>query len=205
MKLIPSALFGLSLALAGSGAASATTVIDFDEYAFTGGQTAEHYFTSLTTEGFKFTNSINSLTVRSKSHFANADPGGATVTASFGGVTKVERADGGAFNLESFDFADYYNQGLPAISFSIRYFDGVKEGSRNLTYDAQRGLQTADLQLKNIQWFSIQNSQAQLDNFRVSDVATGAVPEPATWALMILGFGGAGAQLRSRRRQAARA
>ena len=30
-----------------------------------------------------------------------------------------------------------------------------------------------------------------------------AVPEPATWALMIVGFGGAGAMLRSRRRVAA--
>lgn len=29
---------------------------------------------------------------------------------------------------------------------------------------------------------------------------TGAVPEPATWALMILGFGAAGAALRGRRR-----
>lgn len=32
-----------------------------------------------------------------------------------------------------------------------------------------------------------------------------AVPEPATWALMILGFGGAGAALRYRRRQTASA
>jgi len=31
---------------------------------------------------------------------------------------------------------------------------------------------------------------------------TGGVPEPATWALMILGFGGAGAVLRARRRTA---
>ena len=31
--------------------------------------------------------------------------------------------------------------------------------------------------------------------------AAGAVPEPATWGLMILGFGGAGALLRSRRRE----
>jgi len=33
----------------------------------------------------------------------------------------------------------------------------------------------------------------------------GGVPEPASWALMILGFGGAGAALRQRRRQAATA
>ena len=34
-------------------------------------------------------------------------------------------------------------------------------------------------------------------------VPAAAVPEPAAWALMILGFGGAGAQLRRRRRIAA--
>jgi len=37
----------------------------------------------------------------------------------------------------------------------------------------------------------------RLDNVRLSGVA--AVPEPTTWALMILGFGGAGAMLRRRR------
>jgi hypothetical protein len=35
--------------------------------------------------------------------------------------------------------------------------------------------------------------------------ATGAVPEPAAWALMILGFGGVGAALRSKRRALAAA
>ncbi|MGZ3375793.1 MAG: PEPxxWA-CTERM sorting domain-containing protein, partial [Phenylobacterium sp.] len=32
-----------------------------------------------------------------------------------------------------------------------------------------------------------------------------AVPEPASWALMIMGFGAAGAMLRSKRRQTATA
>ncbi|MBS0360448.1 MAG: PEPxxWA-CTERM sorting domain-containing protein [Proteobacteria bacterium] len=34
------------------------------------------------------------------------------------------------------------------------------------------------------------------------DKLAGSVPEPATWALMIMGFGGAGALVRNRRRQA---
>jgi hypothetical protein len=36
----------------------------------------------------------------------------------------------------------------------------------------------------------------------VAGDVTGGVPEPGTWALMILGFGGAGASLRMRRRTA---
>lgn len=48
-----------------------------------------------------------------------------------------------------------------------------------------------------------------LQNFKGNSVSGSfsgvAVPEPATWGLMIMGFGGAGAMLRSRRRQAAAA
>ncbi|MBI1199954.1 MAG: PEP-CTERM sorting domain-containing protein [Phenylobacterium sp.] len=43
----------------------------------------------------------------------------------------------------------------------------------------------------------------QLQSFRIAeytpDAGAGGVPEPATWALMILGFGGAGGMLRRRR------
>jgi len=45
-----------------------------------------------------------------------------------------------------------------------------------------------------------------LNSFSASNITGsfgGAVPEPATWGLMIMGFGGVGALLRSRRRQAA--
>jgi hypothetical protein len=40
-------------------------------------------------------------------------------------------------------------------------------------------------------------------NTGLSDIHFNAVPEPATWTLMILGFGGAGAMLRRRRAEAA--
>ncbi|MBS0479011.1 MAG: PEP-CTERM sorting domain-containing protein [Proteobacteria bacterium] len=40
-----------------------------------------------------------------------------------------------------------------------------------------------------------------LDNFRVTAInATGGVPEPATWAMMLVGFGAVGGALRSRRK-----
>jgi hypothetical protein len=39
----------------------------------------------------------------------------------------------------------------------------------------------------------------QLASLNATPFGSGAVPEPATWALMIMGFGGAGAMLRRRR------
>jgi hypothetical protein len=42
-----------------------------------------------------------------------------------------------------------------------------------------------------------------LNNFSAAATGTfsAAIPEPATWGLMIMGFGGMGAVLRNRRRQ----
>lgn len=51
-----------------------------------------------------------------------------------------------------------------------------------------------------------QGYQVDTANFDFQvDVLTSAVPEPGTWAMMILGLGGVGAALRSRRQQAAAA
>ncbi len=38
------------------------------------------------------------------------------------------------------------------------------------------------------------------NSFEIDNLAVAGVPEPGTWALMIMGFGGAGAMLRSRRK-----
>jgi hypothetical protein len=40
------------------------------------------------------------------------------------------------------------------------------------------------------------------NSFELSDIGAPGVPEPATWAIMLMGFGGMGAALRSRRKAA---
>lgn len=50
--------------------------------------------------------------------------------------------------------------------------------------------------------FLFSNENATPNGFRVSTSGTVGVPEPATWGMMLLGFGGLGAILRLRRRAA---
>src|SRR5262249_8822057 len=45
------------------------------------------------------------------------------------------------------------------------------------------------------------NSLGYTGNFSVTQEMAGTVPEPATWAMLVLGFGGIGAMLRLARRQ----
>ena len=48
--------------------------------------------------------------------------------------------------------------------------------------------------------FQIFNTYAQLDNFVIDQApAVGGIPEPASWALLIAGFGLLGAAMRRRR------
>ena len=188
-----------AIALACASSAGASTVINFDEYIYTApGPYGERSYTSMTTQGFRITNSFNSLFVRQANHVYNPDPGGANLYIPFAGVTKFERVDGALFNLDSLEFADASNDGSARVSFDLTFFDGVKTGTRTLTYDTKRGFQTADLNLQKIQWFSI-NTQTQIDDITVSVPAVAGVPEPTTWALMIMGFGATGAIVRRRR------
>ena len=200
MKRITSALLAASAALSVATAASATTVIDFSEYAFTGqGPYGLKTYSSLTSQGFEFTSSVNYLAILATNHYANTDPGGAVLSSPGSGVTRIRRLDGKAFSLQSFDFADFGNSGAPSTTFNFKYFDGVSEKTRQMRFDATKGLQTADLQLNNVQWFSV-DTQAQYDNFRLGDAI--AAPEPSAWALMIMGFGAAGAVVRRRTKAA---
>lgn len=202
MKRITSALLAATAVLGAATGACASTLIDFSEHAFTSpGYYGANYYNSLTSHGFEFSNPLK-VAIYATNHYANVNPGGAVLASEGNSITRVRRLDDQAFNLDSFDFADMTNSGAPGMTFNLTFFDGVGLGSRTLTFDAARGPQTADLQLKDIRWFTVQ-TQGQFDNFRMSDAAPGGVPEPAAWALMIMGFGGVGAALRRRSRPVA--
>jgi PEP-CTERM motif len=90
---------------------------------------------------------------------------------------------GAPFNASGGPFADVSFAGLTAKSI----YSGVQNDGFSAMAVTNNGSATGDL---------------SFNSGRVGVPMASVVPEPGTWALMILGFGGAGAALRARRRWA---
>jgi hypothetical protein len=138
---------------------------------------------------------------------ANSNPAGTPYLSVLGGGSATYTFASG---VESFEFdwgsVDSYNTLtinstgadpiiVPGLSFpNAANGNQVDPGTNGLF----RVTGTEGERFTSVTFASSQNS------FEVDNLAVGGVPEPASWALMILGFGGAGAALRGqRRRQAA--
>ncbi|MBL8554606.1 MAG: PEP-CTERM sorting domain-containing protein [Phenylobacterium sp.] len=196
--------------------AAASTTITFDERTSASGVDTGDFESA----GFLFTHAFNQgVGFRSwgtEGEFApnNADPDGATLFDNVGGryANAFAAIGGGAFALFSIDLADIYNGqagGLPLTTIFTATKAGGGTVTQSFTFDQTPGLKTfafnTDFQnVVSVSWGGDLNSNGtspygvQLDNIVVGEAVTGGVPEPATWALMILGFGAAGAALRRR-------
>ena len=109
----------------------------------------------------------------------------------------LTRVGGGLFSLNSFDY-----------SFTA-YF-GSSDATATITAGTNTpllltGTGTSTSGFSNVSSVTFSNpgvyNYIQLDNVNVT-AGAGAVPEPATWAMMLVGFGGVGYAMRSRRKVA---
>jgi hypothetical protein len=126
--------------------------------------------------------------------------GGGSATYAFAGEVSAFEFDWGS--VDSYNTLTINSTGadpiiVPGLSFpNAANGNQVDPGTNGLF----RVAGTAGEHFTSVTFSSSQNS------FEVDNLAVAGVPEPASWALMILGFGGAGAVLRGqRRRQAAAA
>jgi hypothetical protein len=124
--------------------------------------------------------------------------GGGSATYTFAGSVSAFEFDWGS--VDSYNTLTINSTGadpivIPGLSFpNAANGNQVDAGTNGLF----RVTATAGERFNSVTFSSSSNS------FEVDNLATGGVPEPASWALMIVGFGGAGAALRGqRRRQAA--
>ncbi|WP_298668249.1 FxDxF family PEP-CTERM protein [uncultured Sphingomonas sp.] len=93
----------------------------------------------------------------------------------------------------TFNDLDFTSVTLNGVNFDINSSGWIED--RTITLPVLAGVQTLSVSYKNAQRFS---SYGGFVSFTAG--AVGAVPEPATWALMILGMGGIAGAMRHRRR-----
>lgn len=200
MKTLFAAAMAAVAVYAVAPAAFAAEVVDFNSFAHDGDEPVIHG-ERLTYEGLRFTTT-------SKGGFGSwgayapqsGDRDGATLATFNDFVTLVISRDGGGlFNIASLDIGDAFNLGTP-LEIGIHFFDGLEMTHRTYNLDDMAGLDRLTLGY-NVEYLQISSRYAiQIDNVAWGEPVTSAVPEPASWALMITGFAGAGLAIRNRRR-----
>lgn len=179
-------------------------VIDFSALAFDGDtSTPWQSYTSVTVGDYVFTALqpiSRPLLIHSRGDENNADPGGATLGMSTSGSDlgfEFTRADGAVFDFLSLE-ATHFTNGLtrPGNGGTLTMLlDGVPLFAGS--YDVNPGFQNFAVNAMGVHTVRISSNNF----FQVDDlVVNSAVPEPATWAMMLVGFGMLGAFTRHRSR-----
>jgi hypothetical protein len=127
----------------------------------------------------------------------NAFNGTPSFIYGFGGLT-LTQTGGGGFFLAALDLGtSFYTQPTGTINYVLNFTGGGTEsGTLDLTDTFQTFVFNASVD--SVVLGGVNDGYIAVDNINF----TGGVPEPTSWALMVLGFGGLGAALRVRRRHA---
>ncbi|HXA38977.1 MAG TPA: PEPxxWA-CTERM sorting domain-containing protein [Phenylobacterium sp.] len=122
--------------------------------------------------------------------------GGQSVTMTLADLSEISLYIGSldGYNKLSFHYADGTTEALMSGQWVSDNTISQSNGDRQNGNSNGRLTLTFDKPVTSVVLSSDTNA------FEISDIA-GGVPEPASWALMILGFGGAGALARGRRRR----
>ncbi|MBA4011971.1 MAG: hypothetical protein C0481_08915 [Phenylobacterium sp.] len=97
----------------------------------------------------------------------------------------------------------YYNlSGRAATLLGGKGYSGTQSGRATYDLSALAG-QVVDIRFQFASDYAALGRGVKFDNLLVTGAMPSAVPEPATWAMMIMGFGLAGTAIRNRRRSLA--
>lgn len=194
--------------------ASAATVIDFDSLHTSDGGYGRVYGPYVE-DGFTLTASrcpSNNNCFTTPQSFQSIDPTGASIITQFASTTStLTKNDGGLFSIGSIDVAEYFDYGnfgsSADVSFSFVFADGSTQSeTRTIDTVGRYPVNTLQFNVAPLRSFAFlptrgTSGSLQFDNIVLGDDAVSAVPEPATWAMMLCGFGLLGGVLRRRSRK----
>jgi hypothetical protein len=188
---------------AGTGSSNAgntysfgTTVADRALGSLTSGSVTPTWFGGIFTNGLGST--ITGLTFTYDGEQWRAGTAASDVLNFQYSLDATEVNNGTWTDINSLDFAALILAGNTAL-------DGNLAANRSNLSGSVSGLSIAQGQKFGFRWVDVDVTGSDhglaIDNFRLSATLaqTAAVPEPGTWAMMILGFGVVGASLRRRR------
>jgi hypothetical protein len=139
--------------------------------------------------------------------FGNAMGGGGP-SGNFGSVIFTFTAPIFAFAFDDLDLTgatpEFANirvtlEGGASSLFSISETDNDFTTAAFFGFSSATALQSVEVWSSDVAGGPIGGRANLVDNLAISRIPTGGVPEPASWALMILGFGLAGSVMRRRR------
>jgi hypothetical protein len=196
-----------------ASAASATTVMNFDSLR-SKDTTGYTYVTGPYKEA-GFTLNAGSCQGSAKTGcFLGVQPfksmdkvGGAIATQFVSTPVTLTRDNGASFLMQSIDFSEYFDNLIyqpfsTDVIFSYVFANGgTGTSTRTFSSDGAFVPTTFNFDLaplKSFSWTPVTGGGVQFDNIRLNDVIA-AVPEPTTWAMMVLGFGVMGSAMRRRK------
>ncbi|MBL8553104.1 MAG: PEPxxWA-CTERM sorting domain-containing protein [Phenylobacterium sp.] len=186
--------------LVATPAAADAVLIDFEEVGVENSVFPYYTQQGFQTQGYDFSDNSDVVDVDYYVH-GTGHSGQFAVLNDYTGPIDLIKVGGGTFTLTSFWFR---NWGVnDTFEGSVTgYLGNDVVGSANLSFSNNWTFAAANFASVDRVTFS-GNSFMLFDDISIDGGVSTAVPEPGAWALMILGFGAAGAALRRRRLVAA--